>query len=418
MEIYLGIVIALLFSAFFSGMEIAFFSSNKIAVELKGKENKRSGKIIAGFFRNKSNFIGATLIGNNISLVVFTNLMAIVLADSILHFTSNEFLVLLLETIFVTVIVLCFGEFIPKTLFRINPVGILTFFAIPFRAFSMLLSPLVFVTVRLAKAFMKYVLRIQYVESTPAFSKVDLQHFISQNNHDDVEDNDIDTDLFENALYLTHVKARECMVPRPEIQAVDVNSSVGELKNMFIETGLSRIIVYDGDIDNILGYVHHFELLSQPQKIKPILMKAPLVPETMLARDLSDLFKKERKSMAWVVDEYGGTAGIVTMEDVLEELFGEIQDEHDEEEFMEKKESETTYLFSGRLEIDYLNDKYDLNLPEADDYETLAGYIVSQHESIPVRNDKIKLDDFEFDILAVSNTKIETVRLIALKGPQ
>jgi putative hemolysin len=405
----IGILITLAFSGFFSGSEIAFFSANKLSIEL-GKEGSRAGRILSGFTRNASDFIGTLLVGNNIALVIFGILMADLLEPWLRANLPGEFLLLLAQTVITTLVVLLFGEFVPKTLFRINPLVTLRFFAVPLRVTYALLWLPVKATTSLARVVLRHGFRLDFVEAPPTFSKVDLQHFVEQNTRDTDEHGGIDTELFENALYLKDVKVRECMVPRPEVVAVGINSSMEDLRAAFVETGFSRLPVYFKSLDNLLGYVHHFDILSKPRNIGSIIMTIPVVPETMTARDLLNLFRKERKNIAQVVDEFGGTAGIVTMEDVLEELFGEIRDEHDEEELLERQLSATEYILSGRLEIDYLNEKYHLGLPEGD-YETLAGFLVAETGTIPEMNQKILIEGFEFDVLYASNKRVETVKL-------
>ncbi len=405
----LYIFITLAFSAFFSGSEIAFFSANKLSIELS-KDHSKAGKILSFFSRNTSDFIGTMLIGNNIALVVFGVLMTRLLDPYLVPNLESEFLLLLVQTLVTTVVVLFFGEFVPKTLFRINPIAILHILAIPIQFTYYLL----FLPVKGTTALSRFLLRNGFkmqVENAPApFTKVDLQHFVEQNTRESDELGGIDTELFENALYLREVKVRECMVPRLEVEAVSINSSLEELRGVFIESGYSRLPIYFKSLDNVLGYVHHFDLLNMPRNIGSILMTIPVVPETMTARDLLNTFRKEKKNIAQVVDEFGGTAGIVTMEDVLEELFGEIRDEHDEEDLLEKQLSANEYMFSGRLEIDYLNEKYAFNIPEGE-YETLAGYLVAETGDIPDMNQKISIKNMEFDILYASSKRIETVKV-------
>ena len=415
MEIYYVIVLSLIFSALFSGIEIAYVSANKLKIELQGKRGKYTGKILQWFNKLPSYFIGTMLIGNNIALVVFGIALAQLVEPPLNEFfygnaEATGILTLITQTLFSTLIVLLVGEFFPKVIFRLNPNGILNFFAIPLSILFVILSPFVAVIILISKIILRYILGIKVEESKPVFSKVDLEHFVKETKPNQDDENEINTELFENALYLIKVKVRECMVPRPEIKGVDIESSIEELKQEFIETKLSRILIYNEDIDNILGYVHHHDLLKAPKDIKSVMFTLPVIPETMPAMDVLNLFTNERKNIAWVVDEYGGTAGIVTLEDILEEIFGEIQDEHDKETFVEKQISDNEYIFSGRMEVDYLNETYDLDLPEGD-YETLSGLIVSEHESIPRMDEKIYLDNFEFTILYVSETKIETVKL-------
>jgi CBS domain containing-hemolysin-like protein len=408
----IGIVVTLIFSGFFSGTEIAFFSANRLSIEL-GKEQSRAGRILSSFTRNASDFIGTLLVGNNIALVIFGILMADLLEPWLALRLPGEFLLLLGQTIITTLVVLVFGEFLPKTLFRVNPLATLRFLAIPLRIVHGLLWIPVQATTALARGILRRGFRLDLVETPPTFSKVDLQHFVEQNTRESDEHGGIDTELFENALYLKDVKVRECMVPRPEVVAVGINNSIDELRQAFVETGFSRLPIYFKELDNMLGYVHHFDIINRPPNIGTVIMTIPVVPETMTAKDLLNLFRREKKSIAQVVDEFGGTAGIVTMEDVLEELFGEIRDEHDDEDLLEQQLSANEYIFSGRLEIDYLNEQYGLNLPEGE-YETLAGFLVAETGTIPEMGRSIQFDGFQFDILYASNKRIETIKLVVV----
>lgn len=408
------ILVSLLFSALFSGIEIAYVSANKLRIELGNQKGKVTGRLLARFSKIPSYFIGTLLIGNNIALVIYGIGMAKLLEPPLVQLlpgvTQNSIIVLLLQTLISTLLVLLVGEFIPKLLFRINPNGILRIFALPIGLLFLVLSPFVGLVIILSKAILFGLFKIRVEESKPVFSKLDLEAFVQEHSPGDIEEQEINTELFQNALYLIKVKARECMVPRPEIQAIDVNSTIADLTQMFIGSQLSRIIVYDGNIDNILGYVHHHELLKKPESIRSILFQIPVIPETMPAMTVLNLFTKRRKTIAWVVDEFGGTAGILTLEDILEEIFGEIEDEHDKLEFIERQLSDNEYIFSARLEVDYLNETYRLNIPTGD-YETLGGYIMNHTASIPGMKENIRTDRFEFTILHASENKIETVKL-------
>lgn len=405
------IVVSLLLSAFFSGMEIAYVSANKLRLELVARNRTLTGRVLAQFNQIPSYFIGAMLIGNNIALVVYGIAMARVLEPIFTSwFPQTEFMVLLSQTIASTLLVLLVGEFIPKLIFRINPNGILQAFAFPLGMLFIILSPFVGLVILLSKAILRFGFRTKVEESKPVFSRLDLEAFVHEQQGGEVDPIDINTELFQNALYLIQVKVKECMVPRPEIKALDIEEGMAALKELFIETHLSRIIIYKEDIDNILGYVHHHDLLKQPEDIQSIIFPLPVIPETMPATDVLNLFTKENKNIAWVVDEFGGTAGIVTIEDILEEIFGEIEDEHDKDEFVERQLSDNEYIFSGRLEIDYLNETYHLDLPEGE-YETLGGLIVAHHGSIPKLRETIRIDHFEFIILFSSETKVDTVKV-------
>jgi len=400
-------------------MEIAFISSSKLRIELRKKQGSSSGSILSRFLHNKSMFLGTTLIGFNMALVIFSTLLAGWVekrfSSSIPQYLDAELLILLIGSIITTAIVLVAGEFIPKTVFRINPNGMLGFFALPFLLIYYLLFPLVWLVVFLSKQLLKILFNVNVEENKPVFAKIDLEHFIKQNTEqlNDDDDNAIDTDLFERALYLTNVKVRTCVVPRTEIEAVEINEPIEVLNKKFIETKLSRLIIYEGSLDNINGYVHHLDLFKSPGSIKEIIKEIPVAPESMPARNLMYKLMRERKSMALVVDEYGGTSGIVTLEDVLEEIFGEIRDEHDTEELTEKKVNENEYILSGRLEIDYINDKYNLKIPVGD-YATLSGYIIHEFENIPPIREKIITPNHEIEVLQVSNKRVESVRVKAI----
>lgn len=408
------IVVSLLLSAFFSGMEIAYVSANKLRLELTARKRTLTGRVMAQFNQIPSYFIGAMLIGNNIALVVYGIAMARVLEPVFIQWipgaTALSFIVLLLQTLASTLLVLLVGEFIPKLIFRINPNGILQAFAFPLGMLFILLSPFVGLVIILSKAILRFGFRTRVEESKPVFSRLDLEAFVHEQQGGEIDPVDINTELFQNALYLIQVKVKECMVPRPEIKALDMEEGMAALKALFIESHLSRIIIYKEDIDNILGYVHHHDLLKQPGDIQSIIFPLPVIPETMPATDVLNLFTKENKNIAWVVDEFGGTAGIVTIEDILEEIFGEIEDEHDKDEFVERQLSDNEYIFSGRLEVDYLNETYHLDLPEGE-YETLGGLIVAHHGSIPQLRETIRISHFEFIILFSSDTKVDTVKV-------
>jgi CBS domain containing-hemolysin-like protein len=412
------IILTLLLSALFSGTEIAFISASKLIVELKKKKGTRRGKIIAEFYEKPSEFMGVLLVGNNIMLVAFTTLMTVPLELFLMERGfDNPIVVLLMSTVIITIIVLIFGEFLPKTLFRLYADGILYFFAYPLRMFKFLLTIPASITTYLSNFILKHVFKAKITEADAAFTRLDLENFVKSSVTSEAEE-DIDTELFERALNLRHVKVRECMVPRKEIESIDVSANVGELLQVFKDSSLSRIIVYKDDIDNVLGYVHHQQLLEEPRTIKKIILDIPVVPEVMKVRNLLNHFIKNRLSIACVVDEFGGTSGIITLEDILEEIFGEIEDEHDQEEYLEQEISETEYLFSGRLEIGYLNDKYEhLKFPDGE-YHTLSGYLVMTTETIPEQGAELELNGYKFILELVSDTKIETVRVIKLEEEQ
>jgi CBS domain containing-hemolysin-like protein len=405
-----AIVASVILIGFFSGYEIGFVSANRLSLELKKKQGSRSGKIIAGFLEAPTQFIGTCLIGLNISLVVFG-----ILFEELLHthiwskFGLGDGAILVGNTLVSTFVILFIGELVPKAMFKARAASLINTFAPVAQFFHLLFKPLTVVLVNTAQWVLSNVLQVKMVYKKEAFTKVDLAHFVQQTNAHQ-EQQELNTDLFENALSLPDIKVRKCLVPRTEIIGVDILTPIAELKALFIETKLSKLIVYNDTLDNIVGYVHQLDLFKMPTEIKAILHPVLLVTESMNAADLINLFSKKRKSIAWVVDEFGGTAGIVTMEDVLEEIFGEINDEYDEQEFLEKKLSANEYIFSGRLELDYLYEKYGIDFA-ADSAETLSGYLIHKHEAIPKVREVIQLSHFDAEILLVSDTRIEKVKL-------
>ncbi len=406
------ILLFLLLSALFSGSEIAFISANKLKIELKKKKEARRGKILSRFYDDPSSFLGTMLVGNNIALVVFTILTTTQLENAYKAYIPNEFLLLLVNTLLITIIVLIFGEFIPKTIFRLYADDILYFLAYPLRGLKFLLYIPSILTNRLSTFIIGVLFKPPPEANDAVFTKVDLENFINDSQTD--SEKDIDKELFGKALNLKETRVRDSMIPRTEIESIDVSATVSELEELFIETKLSRLIVTDDDIDNVLGYVHHQQLLNEPESIRQLIMEVPFVPEVTRVSDLMNRLIKERISISCVVDEFGGISGMITLEDILEEIFGEIEDEHDDEDHLEKVISEEEFLFSGRLEIDYLNDKYEqLDFPEGD-YHTLSGYLVMTTEEIPEKGAELELDGYKFVLEMVSETKIETVRVIKL----
>ncbi len=410
-----AIFIALLLVAFFSGIEIAFVSANKLRVELLKEKGSSSAKIISYFNQNASRFISTMLIGLNISLVLFGSISANYFTHENFSFLpAGEIALLLIQTVFTTIIILVFGELLPKILFRVNSDQTLLWFAYPTQGVYLLLKPLSGLFHSLSRWIIKQVVGYDLVEGKQSFTKEDLEYLVKEtavtdgDGHDEADH--LNSEIFEKALYLKDVKVRSCMVPRPEIQAVEIGEGIDVLKKKFVETKLSRIIIYDDAIDKILGYVHHFDLLKAEQSFKQLIRPILVIPETMTARDLMLQFIRDKKNVAWVVDEYGGTAGIITLEDLMEEIFGEIEDEHDEEALTEKKISETEYMLSGRLEVDYLNQEYELGIPEGE-YTTLSGYIISGVEDIPEPGTSIDLDNFHIRILRASDKRIELLSL-------
>ena len=409
-----AIVASLILIGFFSGYEIGFVSANRLSLELKKKQGNSSGKIIAKFLETPTQFIGTCLIGLNISLVVFG-----IQFESLLHkyiwerWALGPYSILLGNTILSTLVILLIGELVPKAIFKARAASMITLFAPLAQFFHLLFRPITILLVNLAQFVLKYLFQMRIIHKKEGFTKVDLAHFVQQTKQSK-EQQDLNTDLFENALSLPDIKIRECLVPRTEIVGVELSTSIQTLSAIFIETKLSKLIVYEESLDSIVGYVHQLDLFKKPTHIASILHSIPLVTESMNAADLISLFSKKRKSIAWVVDEFGGTAGIVTMEDVLEEIFGEIRDEYDVEEFVEKQLAADEFIFSGRLELDYLKEKYELDFPE-NESETLSGYIINKHEAIPKQKETIIVDDYQIDVLTVSDTRIEMVKLKILR---
>jgi putative hemolysin len=411
-----AIIFALLLIAFFSGIEIAFVSANKLRIELLKEKGSARARIVSEFTANPSKFISTMLIGLNISLVLFGSVTANYLVRENFSFLpSEEIPLLIVQTLITAFIILIFGELIPKILFRVNSDQTLLWFSFPTKyLFYIPLKLLTNFFHYLSRWIIKMVIGTELVESKPSFTKEDLEYLVKETAVTDEGSNDetdhLNTEIFEKALYLKDVKVRNCMVPRPEIQAIEISEGLDALKKKLIETRLSRIIVYEDVIDRILGYVHHLDLLKSPVSLKPIIRNLLVIPESMTASELMLQFIREKRNIAWVVDEYGGTAGIITLEDLMEEIFGEIEDEHDEAELTEKRISETEFIFSGRLEVDYLNREYNLQLPEGE-YTTLSGYIVSGFEDIPEAGTTIDLDRFHIKILKASDKRIELVKV-------
>lgn len=408
------ILIAILFSAFFSGMEIAFISANKLRIELDKKQDTFTSRIVSIFTANPGQYIVTMLIGNNIALVIFGIFMAILLKPILLLITESEITILLIQTILSTFVILISAEFLPKALFRLNPNGFLNLLSLPVLFFFFLFYPVSKLMILLGGALLQLFFNKENMKKPEiqVFSKWDLDSLLSesQNRVEAEEGGAHDIKIFQNALDFSNVKLRECMVPRTEIIALEENSSMEELKLGFIDNGLSKILIYRENIDNIIGYFHLKELFKNPENIKSKVIPVSIVPETMPANKLLELFVEENKSIAVVVDEFGGTSGMVTIEDILEEIFGEIEDEHDTSVLIDKQVSESEFIFSGRLEIDYLNEKYGLDIPKEEEYETLAGFILFHHESIPKPNQQIIIGAYEIKVLQVSETRLELVK--------
>ncbi len=416
MESSIIILITLLSSAFFSGCEIAFITSNKLRIELENKQGNFSAKILAHFNKYPSRYLGTMLLGNNISLVIFGIYMDAKLESGLEHYISDEYhiLIILLSTFLSTMLILITAEFLPKNLFRINPNKTLTLFSFPLTIVYGLLYPIVMITIGFSEFILKKIFRLKIENENAAFTMIDLDNYVREGTSTTVgkkAEMDHEIQIFQNALDFSSVKARECMVPRTEIIALEINESIEVLKQKFIQSRLSKILIFAESIDNIIGYVYSKELFKNPQSIKSILLPVSIVPESMAASEVLTVFIQQHKSIAVVVDEFGGTSGMLTMEDVMEEIFGEIEDEHDKEEMIEKQVSETEFVFSSRLETDYINNKYNLHLPILDNVETLGGLIMHYHESIPRVQEEIRIQNFVFTIIAVTRTRIEQVNL-------
>jgi putative hemolysin len=418
--VIIAICVAILFIAFFAGIEVAFASANRLGIELKKKQGSSSGILLSQLLDHPSRFIGMGIVGFNFFLVIFILLLSrfwhLVLAKWDVTASLILPISLLLEILFSMVVVVLLGEFIPKAIFRAKADSFL-FFSARTGLLGLcydIFYPFASACIKVSEWVLTIIFDMRIDKKKEPLSRSDLEHFFQQSREFNDENQDINTDLFEAALQLHKVKVRECLVPRKEIEAVDLNMPMEEVRRKFVDTRLSKIVVYDGNIDHIVGYIHQLDLFKKPEFVKDILLPIPAIPESMSATDLISKFTSERKSIAWVVDEFGGTSGIVTMEDMLEEIFGEIKDEYDVEEFEDKKISDEEYILSGRLELDYLNEKYGLEFPD-NESETLSGFIIHQHETIPKLKERIFIDDYEFEILHVSDTRIEMVRLKVLK---
>ncbi len=419
---FIILAVALLLIAYFSGIEIAFISANKLRVELLKEKGQGNAKIIADFNKNPSKFISTILIGLNIALVLFGSTMARIITPenfSILEGRSEAEL-MILETLVTTVLVLLLGELLPKLLFRINADRMLLVLAYPTKYLVYLpLQPLSNLFHFISRTIIKFASGKDYHEAAQKFSENDLEYLIKESaaseENEEGEADDINSEIFERALNLKEIRLKACMVPRPEIVAISVNETLADLRNLILESKHSRVPVFQSSVDQIIGYVYHLDLLKNPATIREIVRPIEMVPASMTAQDLLVQLTKERKNMAWVIDEYGGTAGIITLEDLMEQIFGEIEDEHDVEEMVEKELGDNEFIFSGRLEIHYLNEEYNLDIPEGD-YNTLSGYIVTQNEDIPDQNEVVQLDRFEIKILKASNKIIQLVKLKILSN--
>ena len=401
-------------SAFFSGIEIAFVSVDKLRFELDRKKGV-SSRILSLFFKNPNNFISTMLVGNNVALVVYGILMAQIIGDKLLAgFIDNYFLMVLIQTVISTLIILVTGEFLPKTLFKINPNLILNVCAIPLFIFYIILYPISKIASAISSLFLRvFGIKVSAESTAKAFSKIDLDYFVqsSIDNANSTEELDTEVKIFQNALDFSNIKIRDCIVPRTEVVSVDTSTPLTELMNKFVESGISKIIVCDGNIDNIIGYIHSSEMFRNPQNWVDDIKDIPIVPETMAANRLMQLFMQQKKTIAVVVDEFGGTAGIVCLEDLVEEIFGDIEDEHDNTSYICKQVGDHEYVLSARLEIEKVNETFNLELPESDEYLTIGGLILNHYQSFPKLHDVVDIDNYQFKIVKVTPTKIELVRL-------
>jgi putative hemolysin len=419
----IAILISLVLIGFFSGIEIAFISANKLSIELRKKQGSVSGKIWGEYADKPAKFIGTTLVCFNIILVIYgllwSTLFAPVWRLEALGFlwkkfnSENPYLRLLVETVCSATVLLVL-EFIFKAFFRAKNDMILSsgFISVIVRFSYNAFAGAANLFVAIAEWILRYLFNVKLNDKKDAFTKIDLEHFVNQSkhHHEEEDSTEINKELFENALSLSETRIRECLIPRREIEAVDIKTNINDVKNKFISSKLSKLVVFEENIDNIVGYVHQLDLFKNPPDIKAILLPIPFIPESMSATDLMNKFSRERKSIAWVVDEFGGTAGIVTMEDLLEEIFGEIRDEYDTDELIEKQISANEYIFSGRIELDYITEKYGLEFPDSDDTETLSGFIIQNRDEIPRQKETVITGNYQFDILNVSGTRIETVK--------
>lgn len=415
-SLYPWIIASLVFSFFFSGIEIAFLSANRLQIELQGKQGVWSGRIIAFFMQNPSRFIGTTLIGNTLALVIFGNNMALlfapILSENLPASVNNEPTILFIQTILSTLLILFTAEFLPKSLFMINPNLVLSTLALPFVVMYTLLAPITFTIVNLSKLVITYILRLEYSEEKPLFGLTDLNHYLrnmQKVRHED-EEIELDKKILHNALEFKTVRVRECMVPRTEITAIPLEDGIEKLRIAFIESGHSKIVIYRDTIDDVIGYCHSAALFKNPGTLEEILTPISIVTETTMANDMMVQLLKERRSLAIVVDEFGGTAGLVSMEDVIEEIFGDIEDEHDGDNMIEQKIDAKTYVFSARLEVDYINEKYHWKLPFGE-YETLGGLILSYTEDFPQKGETVLVPPFTFTIQSTKGNLIDTVKL-------
>lgn len=419
-EVIIGLLVTMVFSAFFSGMEIAFVSSNRLRAEMDREKNGLSQRAIAIFYRHPNNFVSTMLVGNNIALVIYGILFAQVF-DATLFNNLSDGASVTCDTLLSTLIVLFTGEFLPKTIFKSNPNGLLTFFAVPAFVCYVVLYPISRFATLLSKGLLRLIgVRMEKTHDSSEFTKVDLDYLVQTSIDNAASEDDIEEEvkIFQNALDFSETRVRDCMIPRTEIDAVEDTATIEQLKQTFVESGHSKVVVYHEDIDHITGYIHSSDLFKIDQKsgkengrLSDMLREMPFVPETMPASKLMKTFMQQKKSMAIVVDEFGGTSGLITLEDIVEEIFGDIEDEHDKDHYIAKRLDSGEYLLSARLEIEKVNDEFDLDLPESDEYMTIGGLILHEYQSFPKLNEVVKIGRWEFKIIKNTATKIELVRL-------
>jgi len=419
-EVIIGLLVTMVFSAFFSGMEIAFVSSNRLRAEMDREKNGLSQRAIAIFYRHPNNFVSTMLVGNNIALVIYGILFAQVF-DATLFNNLSDGARVTCDTLLSTLVVLFTGEFLPKTIFKSNPNGLLTFFAVPAFVCYVVLYPISRFATLLSKGLLRLIgVRMEKAHDSSEFTKVDLDYLVQTSIDNAASEDDIEEEvkIFQNALDFSETRVRDCMIPRTEIDAVEDTATIEQLKQTFVESGHSKVVVYHEDIDHITGYIHSSDLFKIDQKsgkengrLSDMLREMPFVPETMPASKLMKTFMQQKKSMAIVVDEFGGTSGLITLEDIVEEIFGDIEDEHDKDHYIAKRLDSGEYLLSARLEIEKVNDEFDLDLPESDEYMTIGGLILHEYQSFPKLNEVVKIGRWEFKIIKNTATKIELVRL-------
>ena len=412
MEIFIPIILAIFFSALFSGLEMAYLSINKLHVELERQKGRLAYKSLGYLVDRPAPFIAAILVGNNVALVLYGNYMHRWMEPVFTSWGAWEYLILLMETSVSTVVILVLAEFLPKAVFRKNPEGLMSLLSIPAFVLYWILRVPSALMLGISQFFLKYVFRLELAEETTAFGRVELDHFVRERVPNNVEgENDVDPELeiFKNALEFPETKAREFMIPRTEIEGVEVQTTPEKVREIFIHSGYSKLLVYEENIDKIIGYVHAFELFKKPENIQRVLRPVSFIPESMRADEILNLFTREKRNIAIVLDEHGGTSGMITLEDVIEEIFGEIEDEHDSDALLEKKLADGEWLFSARLELSDLNEKWGLNLPESENYNTLGGYLLDLYESIPEKGTVVRTDQFLFVVQKTKSNRLEEV---------